>query len=510
MMFIGAFDVARFWNNLSMTFISGFFLIFVAIIVIYYYSVKPERQWIVVLVGSLLFCLVGGWQVLVYPILVAAIVYCAGRMIEATDKSNKKKRKRMVAVSAITLVVVLSLIKLSQFFEIAPESFIFPVGISYYTFSSISYVADIYWRKDTSEKNFLKLLCFLIYFPKILQGPISRHRNLAPQMFKGQAFSYKNITFGAQLMLWGFFKKIVLADRLVSVVDTVFGNPDKYGGSILFMTAMLSAVQLYADFSGCMDIAGGISQMLGLELEKNFDHPFFSKSVPEYWRRWHMTLGSWFKDYVYMPIAVSPHTIKFTNWVRNHISKSAGRALSTIIPVFITWMLTGLWHGTGMNYIVWGLYWSTLIILSTLLSKKFEALNKALNIKTESWSWKLFQMARTFFILCITRIIVLPNDISVTGNILGRLFIDFRPWELVDGTIYKLGLDSYEFNLTVICIGILWIMGYLQTKIKIREKIAGWNVIFRSVFYSAALLSVLVFGLWGPGYDAASFVYANF
>ncbi|MCH5203621.1 MAG: MBOAT family protein [Oscillospiraceae bacterium] len=509
-MFTGAFDAAQFWDSLSMTFVSGFFLIFVAVIVVYYYAVKPQNQWIVVLVGSLIFCLVGGWQVLAYPVFIGIIVYCAAWVIEATDKKEKKKRKFFVAFSAVTLVAALSVIKLSQFFEWTTVNFIFPIGLSYYTFSAISYVADVYWRKDTAEKNYFKLLAFLIYFPKILQGPISRHRLLAPQMFKGQAFSYKNITFGAQLVLWGFFKKIVLADRLVTVVNTVFANHDNYGGAIIFVTAMLSAVQMYADFSGCMDIAAGISQMLGLELDKNFDHPFFSKTVAEFWRRWHISLGTWFKDYVYMPVAVSPKMIKFTNWIRTHIGKTVSRAISTIIPLAITWILTGLWHGTGMNYIVWGLYWGTLIILSALLSKKLEALSKALHINTESSSYKFFQMARTFSIVCVSRIIVTPGDLAVSGRMLGKIFTDLRPWELVDGYIYSLGLNSYEFNLALICIVILWVVDYLQTKIKIREKIAGWNVVFRSVFYSAAILGVLTFGLWGPAYDAASFVYINF
>ncbi|MCH5195610.1 MAG: MBOAT family protein [Oscillospiraceae bacterium] len=493
-----------------MSFVSATFLIFVAIIVVYYYTVRPKNQWIVVLVGSLIFCLVGGWQVVVYPLLIGIIVYFSARIIEATDKKEKKKRKRFVAFSATTLVATLSLIKLVQLFELTTINFIFPIGISYYTFSAISYVADVYWRKDTAEKNYFKLLAFLIYFPKILQGPISRHRQLAPQMFKGQAFSYKNITFGAQLVLWGFFKKIVLADRLVTVVDTVFSNHDDYGGFIIVVTAMLSAVQLYADFSGCMDMAAGISQMLGLELEKNFDHPFFSKTVAEFWRRWHITLGAWFKDYVYMPIAVSPGMIKFTGWIRTHIGKAVSRAISTIIPLAVTWILTGLWHGTGMNYITWGIYWGTLIILSTLLSKKFDALNEALHINTKTQIWRIFQMTRTFLIFCVTRIIVVPGDMTVTGDILGRLFTDLRPWELVDGTVYNLGLSEYELNLALICVGILWIADYLQTKVYIREKIASWNVVFRSLFYSAAVVGVLTFGLWGPSYDAASFVYMNY
>jgi len=509
-MLIGAFDLIQFFHDLSMTFVSGQFFIFAAILIAYYYVVSPEKQWIVILVGSLLFCLWGGWEVAVIPLLIGVIVYCSARTIEAADKDAKKKRRLLVAVTIIVLTAALSIVKLTQLLHLVTARFIFPVGISYYTFSAIGYVLDVYWGKDHAETNYFKLLCFLVYFPKILQGPISRHRLLAPQLFSGHKFSYQNFCFGMQLALWGYFKKIVLADRLLVIIQTVFPNYNEYGGLLILAVTVIDAVWIYADFSGCMDIAIGISQMLGIELEQNFNHPFFSRGVAVFWRNWHITLGTWFKDYVYMPLAVSPKTLETVKWFRTHVSKRAGRMVSTIIPAAVTWLLTGLWHGTGWTYVAWGIYWGTLIILSSLFAKEFASFAKFLHIDTSAPSWKYFQIVRTFFAFCMGRLITVPGSLEATWEIIKKVFADSRPWELVDGTLYQLGLSRVEFNLALLCIGLLWAVDYLQTKYEVRGSIARWNVVPRSIFYSAAILFVLVFGMWGPSYNSAAFAYMNF
>lgn len=509
-MFIGAFDVVQFVHDLSMTFVSGEFIFFTAILIAYYYAVRPQRQWIVILIGSLLFCLWGGWQVLAVPVLLSVIVYCSARIIETADKAEKKKRKLLAAVTIIVLIAALSIIKLTQLLHLVTARFVFPIGISYYTFSAISYLLDVYRRKDRAETNYLKLLCFLVYFPKILQGPISRHNLLAPQLFAGHKFSYQNFCFGMQLVLWGYFKKIVLADRLSVIIQTVFPNYTNYGGLLILTAAVIDAIRIYADFSGCMDMAAGISQMLGIELEQNFKQPFFSESVAEFWRNWHITLGTWFKDYVYMPLAISPKTLKIVNWFRTHVNKRAGRMVTTIIPTAVIWLLTGLWHGTGWTYVVWGVYWGTLVTLSTLFAKEFAALAKFLHIDTSAPSWKYFRIVRTFFAFCMGRLITVPGSLDASGEIIKKIFTDSRPWELVDTTLYQLSLSRLEFQLAFLCVGILWAADYLQTKYKVRESIARWNVILRSVFYSAAILFVLVFGMWGPSYSASAFAYMGF
>ncbi len=509
-MYIGALNLTEFLDSLTMTFVSGYFLVFVALVVVFYYLATLKNRWMVLLTGSVIFSLVGGITVFLIPFFVTIISYCAAIMIAATDKNRRRKRRAILTIAAVVFLTALAIVKLTVYYGWGSQNYIFPVGISYYSFSMISYLADVYWSKDKPERNFFKLLLFALYFPKILQGPIARHRTLGPQLIDGHAFCYTEVCYGMQLMLWGYVKKMIIADRLNIVVQAVMGNYEEYGGCLIFLMLVLGAVQLYCDFSGCMDIAAGISQMCGIALEKNFNHPFFSKSAAEFWRHWHITLGTWFKDYVYMPIVISPKVIKFSGWCRNHIGLRVGKAVMTVLPLSVVWILTGLWHGTGINYVLWGVYWGTLIILSTLFGKEMKKFTKMLHINTESPSWHMVQMVRTFFLFCIGRMISMTESPSAIVDIMGKFIKDTRPWELFDGTPYALGLDRINFQIGIVFVMLLWAVEVLQTKHRIRESISKWNVVIRAAFYSVAFLAVIVLGIWGPSYNAADFVYMNF
>ena len=510
-MYIGAWDILELIDDITMTFTSGYFLIFFAVVILMYYMVSAKDRWAVLLIGSLLFGLVGGGiQIILYPLVMTSLVYSAAIIIENTDKKERKKRRFFFTLIVLILIAVLTLVKCDVKFNLKFMSIVFPIGISYYTFSMISYLADIYWGKDKAERNLFRLILFIIYFPKMIQGPISRHKALAQQLAEGHYFCYQDFCFGLQLMIWGFFKKLVISERAGIVVSQVVDHYENYGGGILFITIMLSAVQVYCDFSGYMDIAIGASQTLGIRLEQNFDHPFFSKSAAEFWRRWHITLGTWFKDYLYMPLVISPRLIKLSGWIRKHIGKQVGKAVMTVVPLTVVWILTGLWHGTGLNYIVWGIYWGSIIIFSTLCNKRIKWFTEWLHIDTQSSSWKMFQMVRTFLLFSFGRLITVPGNLGVSIEILKKFVTDSRIWELVDGTIYTLGLDRINFQLMLVSIGILWIVGILQEKGKIREGVAKWNFVFRCLFYCAAIWSVMVFGMYGPDYDANAFLYMNF
>ena len=310
-MFIGAWDILEVIDDITMTFTSGYFLVFFAIIILMYYMVAAKDRWIILLIGSLLFGAGGGIQVILYPFVMTTIVYNAAILIENTDETQKRSRRLFLTAIILILSAVLALVKCDVKFDLKFINIAYPIGISYYTFSMISYLVDVYWGNDQAEHNLFRLLLYIIYFPKIMQGPIARHKELAEQLAERHHFSYQNFCFGLQRMIWGFFKKLVIAERAGVVALQVFGNYEDYGGCILFIGIMLETVQLYCDFSGYMDIAIGISQTFGITLDENFNHPFFSKSAEEFWRRWHITLGAWFKDYVYMPIVfvISPKLI---------------------------------------------------------------------------------------------------------------------------------------------------------------------------------------------------------
>lgn len=440
------------------------------------------------------------------------IVYNAAILIENTDETKKRSRRLFLTAIILILSAILALVKCDVKFDLKFINIVYPIGVSYYTFSMISYLVDVYWRNDQAEHNLFRLLLYIIYFPKIMQGPIARHKELAEQLAERHHFSYQNFCFGLQRMIWGFFKKLVIAERAGVVALQVFGNYEDYGGCILFIGIMLETVQLYCDFSGYMDIAIGISQTFGITLDENFNHPFFSKSAEEFWRRWHITLGAWFKDYVYMPIAfvISPKLIKLNAWMKKHVGKQAGKAVMTVIPLTAVWFLTGLWHGTGFNYIVWGMYWGSIILFSNLCSGKVRQLTDWLHINTQSSSWKMFQMVRTFLLFCISQLIIVPGDLKISFEILKKFVLDPRIWELVDGTLYALGLDRINFQLMLVCIGILWTVSIVQEKCRIRERVANWNFVFRCLFYCLAIWSVMVFGMYGPNYDANAFLYMNF
>lgn len=388
---------------------------------------------------------------------------------------------------------------------------IIPVGFSYYSLSLIGYLADVYWRKEKAEKNYFKLLLFTIYFPKILEGPVSKHRTIAERLNKGHAFNYDHFCFGLQRVVWGFFKKWVIADRVSTLVNTVFNNPKSHSGSEFLVAALFAAVQLYCDFSGCMDMGLGISECFGITLEENFNRPFFSRSAAEFWRRWHITLGTWFKDYVFMPISVSSGWIKLTGRIRKRFGKRTGKIFSTVIPLSAVWLLTGLWHGTGANYIVWGIYWGVLIILSNILEPEFKKVTNWLKINTDSPDYRFFQKVRTFLFFVISRIISLPRTLDTTGYVFKSIFTDFAPWKLVDGTLFTLGINRPQFVVVMLAIALLIFVSVKQEQgIHIRQWIAARPLVVRWIIYYAVIFSVLVFGAYGVGFNAASFVYMAF
>lgn len=495
-----------------MSFISFKFAILLISCLLLYYITPQRLRWIVLLLGSIAFYCFGGVISAAYVVTEGIIAFAAGQRIASFDSSNKRKRRLFLYSSVFVLLGVLAFFKLVSFMDLSGKFLIVPIGISYYTFSVIGYLADVYWKKDVPEKNLFKFLLFILYFPKVIQGPISRRKFLAPQLESGKTADYKSFCFGLQLILWGLFKKLVIAQRASVVVSTVYNDLGKYykSGSILFLAMVLAVVDLYADFSGYMDIAQGVSALFGIEIESNFKRPFFSKSAAEFWRRWHITLGTWFKDYVYMPIVVWPPLIKFSGKIRKRLGKRAGKAVMNIVPLAVVWFFIGLWHGTGINYIVWGAYWGTLIILSDIFNPELKKFTSFLHINTEAPTWNLFRMLRTCMLYCIGKMISGQNNLHNVKVIFIGLVKHPNLSRLADGTIFKLGLEKHDLFILALAIAILWLVGYMQEKQSVREWIASWNCIPRWFFYGFSIILVVMLGVYGAGYDTGSFAYQFF
>ena len=385
-----------------------------------------------------------------------------------------------------------------------------PLGLSYYTFSSVGYLLDLYWKKAKCERDYFRLIVCMTYFPHIVQGPIGRYDKLLKQFAALPGFCYERVCAGLIRMLWGFIKKMVIADRLALFTRTVFASPGEFAGFEIFLAVSLCAVELYADFSGCMDIVIGAAETMGITLDENFKRPFFSKSAAEFWRRWHITLGAWFKDYVYMPVAMSPRFMKTCVNFRKKHGNRAGQIFSSAIPLAIVWLLTGLWHGTGADYVVWGVYWGAVIILGTVLTPEFKKLTAKLAINTESFGYQFFQMVRTYFLFVIGRMFTVTGSLEGFGKLVAGLFKEHRLWTIFDGSLYQHGLDYKNFCVAVIGITAIWISDILGERINIRESLSKQPLVLRWFVYYSGIVILLIFGMYGEAFDASNFVYGGF
>ncbi len=511
------------------------FLIYAAI-----YFVTPKKaKWFILLAGGIGFYCTYGPELLPFAIGACLVAWVGGIAIgkryekfdaalspEATKeekaKHNAKAKKGAKYILWLTVaLMLLALVFVKTQSWLMPKLFgegvipvLVPLGISYYTMSLVAYLADTYWRKTRAEKNVFKLLTFTMFFPKLLEGPIARYQAFEKQLSDPKGFDYTAFCHGLQRMLWGYFKKLCIADRLSVFVNTVYDGYKTEYGSMLLLATVFAAFSLYCDFSGCIDIALGASESLGIKLEENFKQPFFSESAAEFWRRWHITLGTWFKDYIYMPIVINPRMLKISGSIGKK-NKRAGKAFMAVIPLLIVWLLTGIWHGTGINYIIWGLYWGVLIIISTVwapeLKKLMLKVTGLLKIDPAGKGYTAFKRLRTFVLYLISRMIVLSGSIMALGVVIKRQFVAFGPWKLVDKSVYKYGLDRPNFWLGVLLIVFLVFIESKQNKgVNFREEIDKKNIVVRWAFYLFAIFFVLIFGMYGGGYDAAGFVYMNY
>lgn len=495
-----------------MSFVSIQFLIFVAAAVGLFYAAPKKYRWYELTAASVCFYILSaGWLAFAAALVEVLAAYASALLITRAAE-DRKKRKLILSVAVILLVTALTLMKLKSYFTDELAWLIAPLGVSYYSFSLIGYLADVYYKKEDAEKNFLKLILYSFYFPKIIQGPISKFREIGPRLTQEHCFDYTRFCFGLQLIVFGYFKKIVIADRAALLTQTVFGDLAAYdgGGMILAVVTVIAVIRHYCDFSGYMDIVIGISQLFGVELEENFKQPFFSRSAAEFWRRWHITLGVWFKDYVYMPLVIHPKVIRFSAFVKKHCGKRAGKAVLSVIPLGVTWILTGLWHGTGVNYLLWGVYWGTIIILSNVFAPELKRLTKALRIKTESFWWRLFQSLRTFAIF--TGGLLISTLVGIDGL---RLYFwnflhYFRTTALLRGRLFEFGLNRSNFLTLLVSIAFLFVVEVYQQKGSVRERIAQKPALVRWLAYAFAFVMVVFLGVYGGNFDLSGFAYAHF
>lgn len=527
-----------------MIFTSFKFLLFIAAVFIGYFIFPKRYRWVWLLLSSGYFYLCTGVKYAVFLVMSALSAYLFGMYcrsiarkrdsflsgehekdeIKAYKKRSERRKKRAVALVIVFNLAILGYLKYADFllenishvvqtfapsFQFTGLELVLPLGISFYTFMVIGYCIDIYREVSEGERNPLRLLLFLSFFPHIMQGPIDRYENLAPQLYEGHSFDFRRMTDGLCRMVWGFFEKLIIADRLAILVDTVFGSAESYSGCYLIIAIFCYAIQIYADFAGYMDIALGASKVLGIYPAENFDTPYLASSVPEFWRRWHITLGSFFRDYLFYPVLRSSLCKRITKSLKGKVSKNTSGMLTTCLALAVVWFMTGLWHGASWHYIAWGVYYGILIILSTVTKPLTERVSCALHINRESSDWRLFCIAKTFLLVLVGYVFFRADDTAHALLILKRTVSAFMPSHNAPGA--SLGLDVYDIMVAVFGILVLLCVDLLKYhKVSVTERFHALPLVIRWTALYAAIAIILVFGIYGPGYDSSSFIYFAF
>ena len=495
-----------------------------------YYITPQKIRWISLLLASTVFFgLWCGWKLYLVFAVQAAAAYFAARFL-SPDLTEGEKRT-IAVLFLVGEAAILIMYKESVFFtdninrvfrifnvsiQIPKLDLIAPLGISYYTLMLISYFLDVYWGKTEAEKNPFKVMLYAGFFPQMISGPFSRYDEVKGTLFEGHRFDYNEVCFGAQRFLWGLFKKLVLAERLAVLASTVYdgGTPNQMGtvtfkGIYVLIGAVSYVLQLYTDFSGSMDIVLGAVQTMGIHLPENFNTPFYATSLSEIWRRWHMTLGRWLKDYVMYPLQKCLIT-KFGKFLRKKLGKKAGKDIILYASMFVAWFTIGFWHGGSWKYICGsGLFFFVMIVGGILLQPLFLRMQKLFCINMDAWSWRLFQRLRTFILFTLSVSIGRAESLTRGLQMWKRSFA-YNPWVLVDGSLYNLGLDRADFWVLIFGLLLLFAVSKYQQKSSVRAAVARQNLLFRWIIWLGLFSIVLLFGMYGEGYDPAEFIYGGF
>ena len=319
---------------------SLYYLLFFGIVFLVYHCLPLKTRWIALLIGSMSYIMLSGEIYLIlYPVGTILITWiCSGRIERLDPDKDTTKRKLYLIVA---LVCNLSILGMLRYLRLG---LIVPLGISFYTLSIVSYLLDVYYGIDKAEKNYFKLLLFGTFFPLLISGPIVRYKDTGKSLCEGHRFDYKKLTYGSQRVIWGFFKVLVISERLAVISDTIFDDHTAYPGVYVIIAAVSFTVRLYTNFSGSMDIVLGLVLTLGIELHENFKRPFFSQTVQEFWQRWHITLGEWLRDYVLYSTLRSKMFTRLGVKLKERFGKKKGKNLTTYLPMMILWLMAGIWH----------------------------------------------------------------------------------------------------------------------------------------------------------------------
>lgn len=532
----------------TMLFTSYAFLASYVCMLFLYYLLPKRFQWMLLLGFSYFFYACQNPKYLFFLLASCVTVYATGIILqriadeqkkylskrkEVLSKEEKKnykqkmksRQKRWMVLCLLLNLGILAGVKYMNFFlgningilrvvgsttTLKMVDILLPMGISFYTLQAIGYVIDVYRGTIPAQKNFFKLSLFISFFPQLVQGPISKMGEVAETLYAPHVFEGKQVIFGLQRILWGFFKKLVIADCVLTGVTTIIGDLEKYNGVYVFIGMFLYTLQLYADFTGGIDITIGIAQTFGVVLPENFKRPYFSKTLKEYWRRWHITMCEWFRVYLFFPVSTSKFLKNFTKFARSHFGEYVGRRLPVYMASFVVWFATGIWHGANWNFILWGLCNWIILMVAEEIEPACEKMRKEHHLD-EKFVYGLLQMLRTFLMVTCLNLFDCYATVGQTLYAFGSIFTAGNWSLLFKGALTEIGLTPW--NYLVLGVGIIMMFGvslYEEKKGSVREAIATKSYALQSLIWCGLLLLVLVFGTYGIGYDSSQFIYNRF
>lgn len=497
----------------------GFFL-FLIVAVILFYLIKPVQKYIL-LAASFFFYIVispiGILKVCTLILSIFAVTYFGAVLIEHV-KGISKKGILIACISILaTILVVTKYVYnvaevLKHLFSLTADfswlKFSSIIGISYYMLSAIGYLVDVYWGECKAEKNPADVALFIFYFPQLISGPISRFRDMQPQFNQRLPMMYDNITMGIRRMLWGYFKKLVISDRIALIVTSVYGNYQESGFFWIAFATVCYAIQLYTDFSGCMDIIMGTSTLFGVCLPENFRAPFFSETIQEFWQRWHITLGGWFKNYVMYPAQKSGLLQRLGKWAKKHLGKTAGKKIPFYLSLLLLWFLIGLWHGgTSYFFLASGAIPCFYLIISDLCQPITKKVTKALGIKTDNPLWKWYRRIRTVLLICGCWLFICSGATTVALDVIKKMcsgfFGNISFMETLNG--FGLGIKGY-LGISIGVIVLFFSDAFIQRGTTIFNYFNSKPFLIRAAAIYIEVIMIVLLGMIG----SSSFIYFQF
>ena len=487
-----------------MSIVSWYFPFFIACFFCAYFIVPKKYQWYLLLAGNLVFYLFAGIKSFVIALASAFFAYLAALKLENDRKNDANKKGNVLLCSAVIVI----LIAWWLFLKFMGSSFglVMPLGISFYTLNLIAYLSDVHRLKYPAERNPLRFLTYILYFPQIIQGPFTRYPAMKEQLFAEHHFSYERFTEGSLRALYGLtIKKLIIADSLAVIVNRCLSSYSTYTGGTIFLCLILYSIELYADFSGYMDIVNGVSHVLGIEMPENFTRPYFSSSLEEFWRRWHITLGGWFREYVFFPLSMNKKVQKLSKSVRKKYGSKLGKLIAADIALFFVWTATGLWHDFSWSYLLWG-YLNMIVIMGSMhLEDRYKAIREKLHLDEKNVAFRLFRIVRTFLLVCLIRIPAIAGDLKKAIALFKQLSC-FKGEGA--GSLFS---ETGGISLIILAVAILimFIIDILEEKEKWQEAKGRCPVLVKDLAVSLMIICFILF-VGGDNDLLGGFMYARF